>query len=137
MKKSDVLIVDDDDVYLYVASHILKGLSQNLSVECCTDGEQAINLFKDRLESNIRTPDLVLLDINMPYLDGWGFLEEYRKLKPELYKESQIYLVTSSNQDDDLERARQYEELKDYIVKPVSRDKLLQILTEVYNGYLN
>ena len=133
MKNSDILLVDDDEVYLFVASHIFKSLSGTLTVECCTDGEQAINVFKDCIASDFKIPDLVLLDINMPFLDGWGFLEEYKKLKPKLQQKSQIYLVTSSNQEEDRERAKQYEEVEDYVVKPISRDKLKELLLEVYN----
>ncbi len=104
--KYDILLVDDDDVYLFIAKHIFKKLSENLNVESFTDGEQALNFFKDCVKYNHNTPDVLLLDINMPYLDGWGFLEEYEKLRPNLNEKINVYLVTSSDQECDRERAK-------------------------------
>lgn len=132
-QKFDIILVDDDDVYLFVATHIFKSLSRELSIESFTDGEQALTFFKECAQFQYDTPDVLLLDINMPFLDGWSFLNEYEKLKPGLKSKVHIYLVTSSNRERDRQRANQYKDLESYIVKPVSRSKLKKVLADVYN----
>ncbi len=130
---SNILIVDDDDVYLFLATHILEKIATDLVVETLPDGEQAVNYFKKCIALKMKAPEVLLLDLNMPFLDGWGFLDEYKKLRPNLNSKVYIYIVTSSNRQKDIDRAKEYEDLENYIVKPVSKEKLKDILVEVYN----
>ena len=73
-------------------------------------------------------PDVLLLDINMPVLDGWQFLEEYRLLKERIKKEITIYIISSSDHTTDKDKAKFYQpEVKDYFLKPMTSDSLKQI----------
>lgn len=135
MKKPSILLVDDDEVYLFVTKKILYKLSDDLVINTFTDGEQAIEYMDLCIKEDVKLPEIILLDINMPFLDGWGFLAEFKKLKPKLEAEDvNIFMVTSSNDPGDIKRAQDFEEITGYIVKPVFEDKLEEILTEVYNG---
>ena len=67
-------------------------------------------------------PDIIFLDINMPFMDGWQFLEEYTKIKPTLSKQIVIYVVSSSISEYDIERARNNSNVSDYFVKPITVD---------------
>lgn len=129
------MLVDDDEVYLFVIKRIIGTLDNDLLVNSFTDGEQAIAYIKLCLEEDVSLPDIILLDINMPYLDGWGFLSEFKNLKPQLDSRTvTIFMVTSSNSPQDMERAQEFEELSGYVVKPISEDKMKEILNDVYNG---
>lgn len=129
------MLVDDDEVYLFVIKRIIGTLDNDLLVNSFTDGEQAIAYIKLCLEEDVSLPDIILLDINMPYLDGWGFLSEFKNLKPQLDSPTvTIFMVTSSNSPQDMERAQEFEELSGYVVKPISEDKMKEILNDVYNG---
>jgi Response regulator containing a CheY-like receiver domain and an HTH DNA-binding domain len=131
-------LVDDDEVYLYVTKKILNKLSDELMVNSFTDGEQAIEFIGGCVKQKETLPDVILLDINMPFLDGWGFLAEFKKLKPQLPNEHvNIFMVTSSNDSNDLKRAQEFEELTGYVVKPVYEDKLIEILTGVFDSLRN
>nr|WP_297784820.1 response regulator [uncultured Allomuricauda sp.] len=135
MKTPNILLVDDDEVYLFVTKKILNGLSKNIIVTSFTDGEQAIEYINLCLGQNVELPEVILLDINMPFLDGWGFLSEFKKVKPKLRGQNvDIFMVTSSNSDMDLDKAKEFEEITGYVVKPVFEDKMEEILTKVYNG---
>lgn len=132
-KSSNIVLVDDDEVYLFIATKILKLLSKKLSVQTFTDGERAMDFIKRKAGVPDPLPEVILLDINMPYMDGWGFLREFQKLRPNITKEVQIYLVTSSENPDEKRRADEFGLLTGYIVKPISKNKLKSILTEVYD----
>ncbi len=133
MKKSNILLVDDDDVYLYLMGRVIKGLTEELEVSTFTDGEQAYQFLSLCLEANIAPPEVIFLDINMPFLDGWGFLAEFQKLKPKIQNNINIYMVSSSMREQDMERAKEFEELTGYVVKPLEEDKLIEIFTKVYH----
>ncbi len=135
MKKPNILLVDDDEVYLYVTTKILKNLTKDILVNTFTDGEQAIEYIRLCIQGSVELPEIILLDINMPFLDGWGFLSEFKKMKPVLPNHQvNIFMVTSSNNPNDFKRAQEFEELTGYVIKPVYEDKMAEILTEVYNG---
>ena len=134
MKKPRILLVDDDEVYLFVTKKILSNLSEEIVINTFTDGEQAIEYISMCLKENVPLPEVILLDINMPFLDGWGFLAEFKKMKPSLPSQNvDIFMVTSSDDPSDLKRAQNFEEITGYVVKPVFEEKLAEILTEVYN----
>lgn len=135
MEKAKILLIDDDEIYLYLTRRMLKGISDNIEVVSYTDGEKALEHLESCIDQSAELPGIILLDINMPFLDGWGFLEEFRKLKPKIDREVHIYLVTSSERQRDKSQAEQYEELTKYVIKPVAEDQLIEILDAAYNDY--
>jgi CheY-like chemotaxis protein len=82
----------------------------------------------DNVDNSSNLPDVIFLDINMPVMDGFQFMEEYIKLKPQLSKQITIYMATSSVDEVDIKRAKQISEIADYLVKPIEPDKLLSII---------
>ena len=75
--------------------------------------------------------EIIFLDINMPIMDGWQFLEEYIKLNPKIGKKIVIYICSSSISPDDINKAKEISAVTDYIIKPVSKDMLAEILTKL------
>ncbi|WP_044402170.1 response regulator [Lacinutrix sp. Hel_I_90] len=132
MKKSNILLVDDDKVYLFIMNKIISALSSELEVSSFTDGEQAVKFLERCTEEDIKLPEVIFLDINMPFLDGWGFLAEFKKLKSKIHKKINIYMVSSSSREEDVQRAAQFKELTGYVVKPIEEDKLVEIFTKIY-----
>ena len=135
MKKASILLVDDDEIYLYLTERLIDGISENLTVKSYTDGEKALDYVTHCVNEKTELPGVILLDVNMPFLDGWGFLREFKELKNKINDKVHIYLVTSSERERDKVRAQEFEELTGYVVKPVSEDKLVEILNEVYENH--
>lgn len=135
MKKASILLVDDDEIYLYLTERLIDGISENLTVKSYTDGEKALDYVTNCVNEKTELPGVILLDVNMPFLDGWGFLREFKELKNKINDKVHIYLVTSSERERDKVRAQEFEELTGYVVKPVSEDKLVEILNEVYENH--
>lgn len=80
-------------------------------------------------EANL--PDVIFLDINMPVMNGWEFLEEYEKLNGRFQKNMLLYVVSSSVDDADIRRSRQYGTVTDYIVKPITRIRYQELLESI------
>ncbi|MAX81981.1 MAG: response regulator [Crocinitomicaceae bacterium] len=131
MNKTTFYLVDDDDVYLFITKKILKMISPDITIREFTDGEEALDFFKENAFDDNIIPDVILLDLNMPYLDGWGFLNEMNKLHPDLARKTKIYIVTSSDNEEDLSSAENFKELAGYFVKPIERERLQELCESI------
>ncbi|SFD05240.1 response regulator [Algibacter pectinivorans] len=127
-KNLSFCVVDDDDIYQYTIKKTIQSLDFDNSVIAFSDGEEAINFMIENLNKEDELPDIILLDINMPIMDGFQFMEEYIKIKPNLGKKITIYMVSSSVDNADLERAKKISEISDYIIKPIKRGRIQTIV---------
>lgn len=128
IKNPTICVVDDDEIYQFVIKSQIESRKIARKIIMFSDGELAIDFFKNTVENAEELPDLVLLDLNMPIMDGWEFLDEFIMLKPRLPKKITIYVVTSSINQTDIDRAKRISEVTDYIVKPISEETLLDML---------
>ncbi len=121
-------VIDDDPIHVFGVKHLLE--SSNLSGKTIyyTNGKEAYEGLKAIWDEGKELPELILLDINMPVWDGWDFLDEFTKLP--ISKKVIIYIVTSSIDPEDKEKAASYNELSDFVVKPISLDTLREIITK-------
>src|ERR1041385_2757434 len=100
-KIHSILLVDDDDATNYLNRLTLKKLDCADEVHISESGSEALQYLQKNVNGDYPHPDLIFLDINMPAMDGWEFLEEYKKLPPEMKgKIVEIMLTTSLNPDD-------------------------------------
>ena len=128
MKFNDVFVVDDDKIFHFIIKKLLLNNNINVEPEFFENGLQAIEEIKSKLEKKEVIPDLILLDINMPILDGWQFLEEFKVLKSRIEKEICIYIISSSDNTVDRNRANDFkDEIKDYYLKPITIEGLRSI----------
>jgi CheY-like chemotaxis protein len=95
------------------------------------DGEEAINFFRERQQTPESLPELILLDINMPYMDGWQFLDEFIKIPFRGNYKRIIFIVSSSSTIEDLNKAKEYEVVSGYHVKPITKDMLEKIMQSI------
>lgn len=130
MKFNDVFVVDDDKIFHFIIKKLLVSNNINVEPEFFENGLLAIEGIKQKLDKEEAPPDLILLDINMPVLDGWQFLEEFRLIKERIQKEISIFIISSSDNTVDRNRAKDFkDEIKDYYLKPITIDGLKSIFS--------
>jgi PAS domain S-box-containing protein len=117
-----VMLVDDDKVFNKITGMILKRLNNNLKIQSYTSAALAIDVLK---KENAKHPDAIFLDINMPEINAWGFLERLNNIETNV----DVYILTSSIDPADMEKAKTYKQVKGYFTKPLTK----KILTEYFN----
>lgn len=122
-------VVEDDPVHLFLTKQIisLSGLVNHTLV--CQNGKEAYDMLASRVSLEENLPELILLDLNMPVWDGWQFLDEFTSIS--LYQKITVYIVTSSSSEEDLIRAEKYNLGGNYIVKPITLEKLKEIIYQM------
>lgn len=113
---ANILIVDDDDIYIYIAKKSVKDACPKAEVFVCKNGEEALNKLPSL------NPDVLLLDINMPVMNGWGLLDKLMGKNTSL--DFPIFIVSSSLDVNDKEKAASYDFVKGYINKPINKEKI-------------
>lgn len=123
-----VAIIDDDKIFQLMIKKTIGQIETLEDIYTFSDGKEAIDYFGNYSSDITMLPDVIFLDINMPNMNGWEFLEAYFLLEPNLAKKSTIYIVSSSIDPDDLLKAKASNEVSDYLVKPLKIEFLTQIL---------
>ncbi len=88
----------------------------------------ALDYLQANPKATNQLPDVILLDIYMPVVNGWDFLSRFKELKSELSKPIDIMLVSSSDHPRDISQAQTFEEVMAYVTKPVSLERLKELL---------
>ena len=121
-------LIDDDEIFTVLTKIQMEKKASFGAIDVFENGEDAIERIEHDLANN-SLPDFILLDLNMPIMDGWQFLDAFEKLNIE--KKIVIYIATSSIDPSDLMQAENYPFLQGYISKPINSQKLEEILVEV------
>lgn len=120
-------IIDDDEIYTFGVKKMLESLKLSKEIKTFSNGLTAIEWLKSSLEHQDPIPEIVLLDLNMPIMNGWQFIEELVEVENPRKAEITIYMISSSLLEEDIERAKQISEVSDYIVKPITLDQLSEL----------
>lgn len=128
MKTKHVMLIDDNDIDNYITRHVVSksGIADKISIKnSAVEALQYLKTVKDDFE---QFPDLIFLDISMPIMDGFGFLNELIKFPKAIENLCNVVMLTSSNNTNDVERAMQYSVVKEYFVKPLKMDMITLLL---------
>jgi CheY-like chemotaxis protein len=124
----DIFLIDDDELVNYLNQEIIKDSYPNKNVRCFVSATNALEIIKEIIHSsNTALPQLILLDINMPVMDGWEFLEEFKRLPKDALKECKVIMHTSSIDPRDIEKAKTYSVVIDYLTKPLTIQSMAKI----------
>jgi CheY-like chemotaxis protein len=134
MKKIQKLcVIDDDKIFRFAIDKAAKQTGMVEEVIFFRDGEEGINFIRKNISNESELPDIILLDINMPIMNGWEFLEAYINLESTITKKAPIYILSSSIDRKDFKKSDSFTCIKEYLVKPFTQEKLKQ----VFNDYLD
>lgn len=131
-KKLNIAIVDDDEIYSYIILRTLQASEISKRNMVFINGEQALHFIVKNMNNESELPDVILLDMNMPKMDGFDFIKEYVKLVPQITKKTSVFMISSSINPLDIERARGTPGIMEYISKPIIPDRLIRTITELH-----
>jgi CheY-like chemotaxis protein len=130
MKKLNVnkiLLIDDDHIATFLTESLLKKLTAGEEILIYKNGADALTFLKTCLKETKESPQMILLDINMPVLNGYEFLTAFKSMAFKNHADVQIVVLTTSTNSRDIEKMRIYG-VTHYINKPLNQEKLQQIL---------
>ncbi|MBF6641986.1 response regulator [Flavobacterium sp. J49] len=129
MKKIELLaLVDDDDTFVFITKRIIEKTNHVKEIKVFGNGLDALNYLKENLNSEYKLPDVIFLDLSMPIMDGWQFLDEFTSLESQKTSKIIIYVCSSSISPHDIMKAKKMSAVSDFIIKPVTKDKFSEII---------
>jgi CheY-like chemotaxis protein len=119
---NQILIIDDDPIYRMIVSKTIERIDSKLRIAHCENGQIGLDLLEalSAADNSI----IVLLDINMPLVNGWDFLDQIIENNFYNFATLSIYIVSSSTDESDLVKAKKYNFLKGFVHKPIQKEEL-------------
>lgn len=124
--KINLLVIDDDDINIFIIKKIVEKTGFDIDMVAKGNGQQAIDYLKATMASNLPFPQLILIDINMPIMNGWEFIEAYQELG--VTHDVDLYILSSSVYENDIEKTKSYSSVKGFISKPLSMQRLTELI---------
>lgn len=127
-KPASVMIIDDNEIDLFVIQRTLENFNYSDIITAYRSPVKAMQFFEkiDQSKEFERLPEIILLDIIMPGMTGFEFLDKFRTLSKEIKERVKFIIVTSSDYSQDKKKSEDYDNVIKYVVKPLSQDDLEQ-----------
>lgn len=125
----NVLLVDDDQIFNFLSTKTLERMGLANEIHVALNGKEALQLLNNYYQGSMSVPDVILLDLNMPIMDGFGFLEAFKRLSLPKMDRIKIVIVSSSQDPRDIQRARELG-VEHYLSKPLTEEKLRAVLEQ-------
>ncbi len=129
-----VLLVDDNEADNYLHRRVVMRSGWVDEVVTRAHGAEAIEYLTTEVDGEYPSPDLIFLDINMPVMNGWEFIDAYQALPANQRGGVLVVMLTTSLNEDDRKRAQQHGAIRSFRSKPLTKDSLKGVLDEVYPG---
>lgn len=130
-KCKSILLVDDDDISNFINQRVIAAANITEHIYITKNGLEALKYLRTQCnEKKELCPEVILLDVKMPVMDGFEFLEEFEMTEKHLAGSIKIILLTSSNNPSDIEQAKKYN-ISGYINKPLTSDKLNEVFAQI------
>jgi response regulator RpfG family c-di-GMP phosphodiesterase len=127
-----VMLIDDNPNDNFFHKRIINKFNPEIIVIEKDSALDALAYLKSIETQDNLKPDLIFLDINMPAMNGWEFLEEYDKLDKQMQSRVMIIMLTTSDNPDDIIKAKGYKYVSDFISKPLTKELLEDIQNRLF-----
>lgn len=130
-----VTLVEDNAIFCFLFKKFLEEYpSKKIEVELFPDGKKAWDHFVSIRDTPNLFPDMLFIDINMPFMNGWALVESLSVQQFDFIQHIPIYMVSSSKSSSDIGKLKEYKFIKNYIIKPIDREGIYALLDEQYNA---
>lgn len=119
-KVNHILLIDDNEIDNYISKNMIMRFEIAQKITVKNSGIEALQFLKNECTVAEDFPDIIFLDIRMPEMNGFEFLDEYAKLPSDLISQCDLYMLSSSSNDEDLKLASENPYVKRYFTKPFS-----------------
>jgi len=130
-KVKRICLIDDDHIFVYGAKRLMREINFFEELSVFNNGQDAIDYFESQAKGSEDLPSIIFLDLNMPVMNGWEFLDAFLKLPGIPTKDIAVYIMSSSVDPRDLERIQAHPYIKNYILKPLTSEDLEGLLKEM------
>jgi CheY-like chemotaxis protein len=122
-----IFLIDDDAITNFIHTKVIQA-NDSFTVVDFTNAKEALAALRKRETLGIDSiPDLIFLDINMPEMDGWEFLDEFQLRSEPLLEKCKVVMITSSVDREDMERSQTYKCVKGFISKPLTQQAFREL----------
>lgn len=133
-KVNCILLIDDNAADNFFHDRVIKRAGAANTVISVQSAKKGLEYIQSKDHHPDAHPDLVFLDINMPGMNGWEFLDEYAKLDEDLRRNEIIVMLTTSTNPDDREKASTIENVTGFLTKPLSEEMLEDIMNRYFSA---
>jgi CheY-like chemotaxis protein len=127
-----ILCIDDDPITLMLCKKVISKTSFSKEIATAKNGEEALKYFDTiKVTNSINKTQLIFLDLNMPLMDGWGFLDNFGTSEYAEFHNTKIIILSSTIDPDDFEKSKKYPLVIDFLSKPISKEMLESLKSKI------
>lgn len=128
LDEKEIMLIDDDEIVNFYNQDLLKEYDSFHSISIYNNPDTALEELKNRIQENKPLPKYLLVDINMPEIEGFDFIDLLEEYLPDDLETIHLYILTSSEHLRDVEKYEKIAWAKDYIVKPLTTEIIDQVI---------
>lgn len=136
MMKKNILLVDDDKIFNFLSEKTIASLGFANEIHFALNGEEALDILERCRDGELEKPDIIFVDLSMPVMDGFEFIEAFRRADLPGKESITLVVLTSSADPMDINRARELG-IKYYFNKPLSKDEIKKMVVQEFSLPLN
>ena len=129
-----ILFIDDDPITLMLCKMVISKSLFSKEIVTAKNGEEALKYFNTlklaKTDAQLTKPQLIFLDLNMPVMGGWEFLDSFSTVDYSGYNNTKVIILSSTIDPEDLEKSKKYPMVIDFLSKPISKE-MLEYIKEI------